>query len=137
MTAHVEVDKRNGDSDANTTSRYVMNKHYCYDGTKVTQSDAADVRGYVTAGISAVYEFKGSISTQNGSSIDGSSTSQGNFATKIGASLAGFSLSDIGLWQPTITIVPHGDGSFDYAPSSGYNGTDGSTIHDLVQASFL
>jgi len=138
VTAHVEVDKRNGDSDANTIARYVMNKKYCYDGTKVTQSDAADVRGYVIGGlISTFYEFKGSISTQNGSSIDGSSTSQGNFALKLNVSVPPANLADLGLWQPTITIVPHSDGSFDYAPSSGYTGTDGSTIHDLVQASFL
>jgi len=136
-TAHVEVVKRNGDSDDNTVARYIMNKHFCYDGTDVTSSDQADVRGYVVSDLSLVYEFKGNVSTQNGSSTNGGSTAMGSFVLKANVSLpGGFSASDLGLWQPSVTIQPHGDGGFDYSPSSGYTG-DPSTIHDIVYAYYV
>jgi len=143
-TAHIEINKRNGNSDTNIVARYVMNKHFCFNGQKVTQSDQADVRGYVSAGLTPFFVFKGNISTQNGSTVDGSSTAQGNFeaTTSVSANfsigIAGitFSKSDLGVWQPSITIVPLANGGFNYAPSSGYNGNP-STIHDIVRAYFV
>jgi len=123
---HLEIDKRNGEGDEYTFARYIMNKKFCYDGTNVTQSDAADVRGFVIPSLALVYEFKGNYNVQNGSSVNGSSTAQGNFASPISASLpAGFTISDLGYWQPSLTIVPHGDGSYDYAPLHG----DGSRFN--------
>ncbi len=131
-TAHVESVKRNGPDDNYTIARYIMNKHFCYDGTNVTSSDQADVRGYIVSELSLVYEFKGNISTQNGSPVNGSSTAQGSFAVKLNATLpGGFGANDLGLWQPSISIQPHGDGGFDYAPSSG------SGEYDVVLASYV
>lgn len=135
-TAHVEFIKRNGPSNNNVVARYIMNKHFCFDGTNVVSSDAADVRGYVVSGLSLIYEFKGNISVQNGSSVNGSSTAQGNFAIKADVTIPlplPFKINNLGNWQPSLTISPHGDGGFDYAPSSGVN----SGPNDIVKASSI
>ena len=42
------------------------------------------------------------------------------------------SLTDLGNWQPSITIVPRGDGTFTYAPTSAVVTGDSSTTHDVV-----
>ncbi len=128
-TAHVEIVKRLQPDEDHVLARYIMNKHFCYDGTKVVSSDNADVRGYVRGLWSSVYEFKGNVSTQNGSSKDGSSAAQGNFTAKANISIPliakyGISLFDLGQWQPSVSIVPHGDGGFDYSPSSAEFDTD-------------
>ncbi len=128
-TAHVEIVKRLQPDDDHVLARYIMNKHFCYDGTKVVSSDNADVRGYVRSLWSSVYEFKGNVSTQNGSSKNGNSTAMGNFTVKTNINIPlikrfGISLFDLGQWQPNVTIMPHGDGGFDYAPSSAATSTD-------------